>query len=122
MQVIEVDVDAEAPFYCPVTGQQIIFLEDYAPSPATAFCLPPDADDFCDMKPGLRKIWDAVLASSGKSNPAPWELWPEFKKAMEKHSNLVVFALNTHGMARGPISDTVRLCIDFAYEKGEYKD
>lgn len=122
MQVVELDVDVEAPFYCPVTGQQIIFPEDYTPSPATAFCLPPDADDFADIKPGLRKIWEQVRTASGMEKAAPWELFGEFCKALEQHSNLVLFNLTSHGIACGPISDTVHLCIDFAYGAGEYDE
>ena len=122
MHVVELDVDVDADFFCPVTGHQILAPEDYSPSPATAFCLPPDADDFCDMKPNLRKIWSAVRKSSGKSKPAPWELWGEFCKALEQQRNLVAFALTSHGMACGPVCSTVYLCIDFAYNSQSHDE
>lgn len=122
MQVIEVDVAADADFYCPVTGQQIIFPEDYSPSPATAFCLPPYAEDFCDMRPDLREVWEQVLAASGRKTPDPWELLDPFCKALEQHKNLVVFALTSYGMACGPVCSTVYLCIDFAYRVEREED
>lgn len=115
MQIIELDVDVDHRFYCPVTGQLILAPEDYSPSPATAFCLPPEAEDFCDMRPDLREVWEKVLASSGKKNPEPWELLKPFCEALEQHKNLVVFAVTSYGMTCGPVCSTVYLCIDFAY-------
>lgn len=122
MQIIELEVAVEHRFYCPVTGQLILAPEEYTPSPATAFCLPPEAGDFDAMLPGLRKIWDKVQAESGEEDTMPWQLFEAFCKELEQHSNLVLFSLTTHGMTCGPVSDTAHLCIDFAYGVGEYDD
>jgi len=64
MHVIELDVDVDHSVYCPVTGQLILAPEEHTPSPATAFVLPPEADDFDAMQPHLKKVWDKVKASS----------------------------------------------------------
>jgi hypothetical protein len=122
MQVVELDVAVDQRFYCPVTGQLILAPEEYTPSPATAFVLPPEAEDFDAMLPGLRKIWDKVRATPGEENAMPWQLFESFCKELEQHTNLVLFNLTTHGMACGPVSDSVRLCIDFAYGAGEYDE
>lgn len=122
MQIIELDVDVDHRFYCPVTGQLILAPEDYSPSPATAFCLPPEAEDFDAMQPRLRKIWDKVRAESGNEDAAPWELFEAFCKSLEHENHLVLFNLTSHGMACGPVCSTVHLCIDFAYGSEEYAD
>jgi hypothetical protein len=122
MQVVELDVDVDHRFCCPVTGQLILAPEEYAPSPATAFCLPPEAEDFDAMLPGLRRVWDKVRLASGEKNPAPWQLFEAFCKELEHHSNLVLFSFTTHGMACGPVCDTVHLCIDFAHGAEEYDE
>ena len=119
MKIIELNVDANANFYCPVTGHQILAPEEYMPSPATAFCLPPDADDFSDITPELQVVWDHVLAASGKANAAPCQLWKQFCDALEHRNDLVVFALTSSGIACGPICSTVYLCIDFAHVADE---
>lgn len=120
MQAVELDVDADHRFYCPVTGQLILAPEGYSPSPATAFCLPPEAEEFDAMLPGLRKIRDKVRLATSEGNPAPWELFEAICKELEHHSNLVLLSLTTHGMACGPVSDTVHLCINFAYGAGDH--
>lgn len=122
MQVVELEVDVDHRFYCPVTEQLILAPEEYSPSPATAFCLPPEAEDFDAMLPGLRKVWERVRLASGEETAAPWQLFDEFRKELEHHSNLVLFSLTTHGMACGPVCDMVHLCIDFAYGAEDYDD
>ena len=115
MQIIELDVDVDHCFFCPVTGKLILAPEEYAPSPATAFVLPPEAEDFDSMQPGLRRIWDKVRADSGHEDAAPWELLEPFCKELDHEENLVLFNLTSHGMACGSVSSTVHLCIDFAH-------
>jgi hypothetical protein len=83
MHVLELDVDVDHSFYCPVTGQLILAPEEYKPSPATAFVLPPEAEDFDAMQPGLRKIWDKVKAASDDEDPQPWQLFEDFCKELE---------------------------------------
>jgi hypothetical protein len=122
MHVIELDVDVDHSFYCPVTGQLILAPEEYKPSPATAFVLPPEAEDFDAMQPRLRKIWDKVKAASDDKDPQPWQLFEDFCNELEHHSNLVLFSLTSHGMACGPVSSTVHLCIDFAHGSEDFDD
>jgi hypothetical protein len=122
MHVIELDVDVDHSFYCPVTGQLILAPEDYKPSPATAFVLPPEAEDFDAMQPRLRKIWDKVKAASDDEDPQPWQLFEDFCKELEHDENLVLFSLTSHGMACGPVSSTVHVCIDFAHGSEDFDD
>ena len=96
--------------------------EEYKPSPATAFVLPPEAEDFDAMQPRLRKIWDKVKAASDEEDPQPWQLFEDFCKELEHHENLVLFSLTSHGMACGPVSSTVYLCIDFAHGSEDFDD
>ena len=122
MHVVELDVDVDASFYCPVTGSLILAPEEYRPSPATAFCLPPEAEDFDSMVPELREIWSQVKSEANHEDAVPWELFEAFCKQLEHHSNLVLFSLTSHGMACGPVSSTVHVCIDFAYGSEDCDD
>ena len=122
MHVIELDVDVDHSFYCPVTGQLILAPEEYKPSPATAFVLPPEAEDFDAMQPSLRKVWDKVKAASDDEHAAPWQLFEEFCKELGHRDSLVLFSLTSHGMACGPVCSTVHVCIDFAHGSEDFDD
>jgi hypothetical protein len=122
MHIIELDVDVDHSFYCPVTGQLILAPEEYKPSPATAFVLPPEAEDFDAMQPRLRKVWDNVKAASEDGDALPWQLFDDFCKELGHLDNLVLFSLTSHGMACGPVSSTVHLCIDFAHGSEDFDD
>ena len=122
MHAIEIDVDVDHSFYCPVTGQLILAPEEYKPSPATAFVLPPEAEDFDAMQPQLRKVWDKGKAASDVEDAAPWQLFKDFCKELEHRENLVLFSLTSHGMACGPACSTVHVCIDFAHGGEDFDD
>ena len=122
MQIMELDVDVDYRFYCPMTGQLIMAPEEYKPSPATAFVLLPEAEAFDAMLPGLQKVWDNVRAASEDEDAAPWQLFEDFCKELGHRSNLVLFSLTSNGMACGPVSSTVHLCIDFAHGSEDFDE
>jgi hypothetical protein len=46
MQIIEVNLIDGYPFYCPVTGEQILTEDDFNPSPAMVYCYVQDESMF----------------------------------------------------------------------------
>lgn len=76
--------------------------------------LQPEADEFDVMIPELKNAWEKTKAANdGESSP--WMLFDDFCKELEHLDNLVLFSLTSEGMACGPVSTTLHVCIDFAY-------
>lgn len=115
MHINEIEVDIAFCFYCPMSGELVTGPEHYEPSPATAFLLGPEADDFDYLSPELEAIWEELRAAHDEDEQSPWQLFDEFCRRLEGHDNLVLFSLTSSGIACGPVSSTVHVCIDFSY-------
>jgi hypothetical protein len=120
MHVNEIDIDIGFSFFCPMTGEVISSPEAFGPSSATAFILSPEVDEFDFLSPELEHVWQEVKATHGEA--LPWELFGEFCKKLEGHDNLVLFSLTSSGIACGPVSSTIHICIDFAYLASEHDE
>jgi hypothetical protein len=103
-------------FYCPVTGFHMLSAEHYEPSPATLFVYPEDAGEFEWHSPELEKLEATINTEEimdecedGLSNVE------RFIAALKDMPNLVVFTITTSGMACGPVSSTVHICINMDY-------
>lgn len=115
MNLFELDIDDSFDFYCPVTGTQILGPDFFHPSPATVFTFSPEAGDFDSIDEPYKAIWDSIEEQFGEDEFGN-ELWSRFCERLGKeHPNLLVFGLTSHGIACGPVSNTIYVAIDFAY-------
>lgn len=116
MQIVEMDVDMDFSFFCPITGKQIIGPENVEASPATAFIFSPDANDFEYLTPELRPVWEAIVEGEGDDDEdLDGDHFERFREKVKDMPTFVVFSLTSHGIACGPVSSTVLIAIDFAY-------
>lgn len=124
MNLFELDIDDSFNFFCPITGTQILGPDFFAPSEATVFTFSPQAGDFDSISEPYKSLWDKVQEKYGGDEFGD-ELWKRFRKRLAKeHPNLLIFGFTTHGIACGPVSNTIYVAIDFAYgcEDGESPD
>lgn len=110
MHIVEMGVDPEKTFCCPMTGKQLFGPNGFQSSKAMAFVYSPDASDFAVIQPWAKKIWDATESKASEDDMHS-DLFEQFLKKLKKHSNLVMFVFS----ADGPWTFTNYLCFDFAY-------
>lgn len=115
MNLIEMDIDDSFDFHCPKTGKMILGPDYFEVSDATAFCYSPEANDFESIADEYQPLWQKIEEQYGEEEFGD-ELFKRFCDALLKdHPNLVIFGFTTHGIACGPVSNTIYVCIDFAY-------
>lgn len=115
MNIYELDIDDSFNFFCPITGTQILGPDSFEPSEATVFTFSPEAGDFDSISEPYKRLWDKIEAKYGEDEFGN-ELWKRFCKRLAKeHPNLLIFGFTTHGIACGPVSNTIYVAIDFAH-------
>lgn len=115
MNLFELDIDDSFSFFCPVTGLQILGPDFFHPSAATVFTFSPEAGDFESIDEPYKAIWDEVEDQFGEDEFGS-DLWNRFCARLGKeHPELLVFGFTSHGMACGPVSNTIYVAIDFSY-------
>lgn len=106
-------------FFCPVTGEQIVFAEaPFEASPAIVFCYLPSEREFEYVSEWADEKYDECL------NKLPYDQYDRENEAFEMligsqtaiEENLICFTITINGMACGPISFTVHICIDMNYD------
>ena len=105
MQRIPFDMD-HPEFFCPITGEQITFEEDFIPSPATVFAWISLAEEFEYVNDEFKILYDDYMA-----NPENDHDFEEFLDDTECH-NVVVFEITTGAPAGGLSSCTAYIGID----------
>jgi len=120
MTHIEMDVDDDFEFFCPRTGTAILGPEHFEPSAATAFYFVPEAPDFQLLNDALvgklKPLLDAEDQVDEEDISMTCDVFERFSRAvLTDHPNLVLFSFTSHGMACGPVSSTLHICIDFAH-------
>lgn len=110
MHMIEMEIDPEMTFFCPMTGKQVFGPNGFKASKAMAFVYSPDASDFEMIQPWAKKIWDSI-ESKASPDDMHEELFERFLAKLKKHPNLVTFVFS----AAGPWAVTNYLCFDFCY-------
>jgi hypothetical protein len=115
MNSFDLDIDDDFNFFCPITGTQILGPDFFEPSDATVFTFSPEAGDFDSISEPYKSIWDEITEKHGEEEFGD-ELWERFcKRLAEEHPNLLLFGFTTHGIACGPVSNTIYVAIDFAH-------
>jgi hypothetical protein len=114
MNIYQLDIDDSFNFFCPITGAQILGPDFFEPSGATVFTFSPEAGDFDSISEPYKSIWDEIEETYGDEEFGD-ELWERFCARLAKeHPNLLLFGFTTHGIACGPVSNTIFVAIDFA--------
>ena len=115
MSLFELDIDESFDFYCPITGSQILGPDFFHPSPATVFTFSPEAGDFESIDEPYKAIWDNIEERFGEEEFGS-DLWDRFCACLNReYPNVLIFGFTSHGMACGPVSNTIYVAIDFAY-------
>lgn len=115
MNLFELDIDDSFDFYCPMTGEQILGSDFFHPSAATVFTFSPEAGVFDSIAAPYRAVWDEIEEQYGGEEFGS-DLWNRFCERLGgEHPNVLVFGFTSHGIACGPVSNTIFVAIDFAY-------
>ncbi len=93
--------------------------ERYKPSSGTLFDYSDSAGMFSWHCPELEEL-EAKVNTEEVVNECEDDLTnlERFLEALKDRPNLVVFSITTFGIACGPVSDTVHICIDMNYQGG----
>lgn len=113
MQIIEVNLIDGYPFYCPVTGQQILTEDDFIPSPAMVFCYVQNESVFEYLNDEAKQVFGEQL----KENYLDFEKYDKIIYELlsnELTSNWVCFRLCT---GRNFNSFVVDQCINMSYRE-----
>ena len=121
MHHVQLDLNHDY-FYCPATGFLNLNSAYYEASPATLFVYPEDDGEFEWYSREFEKLEATINTEDvvdecedGLSNVE------RFLAAIKDKPNLVVFTITTSGIACGPFSSTVHICINMDYCKEEEK-
>jgi hypothetical protein len=110
MHLIEMEIDPEINFFCPMTGEPVFSPEGFQTSEAMTFAYSADAGEFEVIQPWAKKIWDAI-ESKASEDEMPEELFDKFLAKFKKHPNLVAFRF----LCDGSFSSETLICFDFAH-------
>ena len=115
MNSFDLDIDDDFNFFCPITGTQILGPDFFEPSDATVFTFSPEAGDFDSIGQPYKSIWRRIQKKYGDDAFGD-DLWKRFcRRLAKKHPNIMIFGFTTHGIACGPVSNTIYVAIDFAH-------
>jgi hypothetical protein len=116
MQLIELNLREDFDFFCPITGEQIVFKDDFNPSKAMLFC-------YVDIANAFEHADDWTQNKFSINLDDPYLDLDTFHKVLKdevdkgENSNFVCFSITTEGMACGPMSSTAYICIDMDYRE-----
>ena len=113
MQQVELKLRVDHVFFCPVTGKQILFEDDFVPSKAMVFCYVTLVGDFF----AYTNDWvNKVIIELGINIDVDGHMdYEDFEKIIEEISNrdetknYVCFSITSNGQG------TSYICIDMNY-------
>jgi hypothetical protein len=121
MQQIELELREDHVLFCPVTGEQVLFEDDFIPSKAMVFCYIEDEGVF-----QFANDWTQNQFSLTSADPEDHYLdFNKFHvklselKGKKEDQNLVCFSITTSGLACGPNCSIVHFCFDMDYKSDE---
>ncbi|RAR73696.1 hypothetical protein [Flavobacterium aciduliphilum] len=128
MQQLKLSIPA-FPFYCPVTGEQLLFEEDYHSSPATLFhYIDLEGGVLVAAQPEIEVLYNEALKEIKEGLYDGYEFKYDYSNEgkafdilvhvkLKDYSNSVLFELCDAGYACGPVSSSVFIGIDMGYGK-----
>jgi hypothetical protein len=121
MQIIHYD-RWDHRMFCPVTGQPV-FDENMEPAVPTfrAFWVAEVMEEPTIASPELAEAWATYVARVDASQETDEEEWLDADQFLEsvESTDLVAFRLTSHGIACGPISQTIWVVLDLGMEINE---
>jgi hypothetical protein len=119
MQVIRVELEfgrVLERFHCPLSGQRILYEEDFQPSPAMCGAWADfDISEPMHLTDKIRDAWEQFSANGD-------DIWDKgirgFLEELQSDA-LVAFEITTSGMACGPVSSTVWMVFDMWWTEDE---
>lgn len=121
-------------FYCPVTGESLLFSEDYHFSPATLFYFSTvEGGSFIPSTSEIALLYANTLSEINNGAYSEYDFnfgYSDERKAFEilvketwkQQENYLVFSLTNDGMACGPLSETIYIGIDMNYHPVDSKE
>lgn len=105
-------------FYCPVTGHRILQDgEEFSPSPATLFAYLDIIGEFIYSTNQYQEIIDKNAQKFSEDDEFGDYENLELIINESENANLLIFEITNSGVACGPSSSTLFLCIDMNYNK-----
>lgn len=122
MNANQIEVGISFRFHCPMTGVLVTAPDHFGPSPATAFLLGPEADEFDYLSPALEPLWHEVRDAHAAGSRSPGQLFDAFCRRLGGHDHLVLFSFVPAGSRSGAAHPAVHVCIDFGYPSADGED
>ena len=122
MNANQIEVGISFRFHCPMTGVLVTAPDHFGPSPATAFLLGPEADEFDYLSPALEPLWHEVRDAHAAGSRSPGQLFDAFCRRLGGHDHLVLFSFVPAGSRSGAPRPAVHVCIDFGYPSADGED
>jgi len=110
MQELIFDQDFEE-LYCPVTGKQVLYPDDYSRSPALVFIYLEEVQDFEYMIPGIRENFPSHFDPEGRIIEGDL-LYEKLKEEFYVGQDKVIITFGNCG--------TASFCFDFNYKRGTF--
>ena len=132
MQLISLELNHNT-FFCPVTGEQLLFSDDYHSSPATLFhFIDIEGGQLVNPNPAIAILYEQALEdiNNGLYNDYEFKYFYSIEaKAFEilvneklkLENNYVLFEISNSGVACGPSSSTVFIGVDMNYQSAVAK-
>lgn len=106
--ITEIELNREIEnFYCPLTGKQVLFPDDYSTSPALLFIYIPEAEVFEYASEKFKLDFQNEFNEDGDAK-SPVKFFESLKKNQEWGSHKLIV---THG-----VCSSVSLCFDMEFE------
>jgi hypothetical protein len=130
MQLISLELNHNT-FFCPVTGEQLLFSDDYNSSPATLFhFIDIEGGQLVNPNPAIAILYEQALEdiSNGLYNDYEFKYFYSIEaKAFEilvneklkQENNYVLFEIGNSGVACGPSPSNVFIGVDMNYQSAE---
>ena len=125
MQTISVETETQD-FFCPITGIQLcgdsvsdISEDTFAKTSLVAMLVDELGLEPVYARPAFGEALAAIEAEQGDDD------WLEIVEALGKMNlgdNFVLFEVETHGFACGPVSSITYFLVDFSYEADVVED
>jgi hypothetical protein len=104
-------------FHCPVTGQPVFTELGEAQAPTVrGVWVQEVVEDPMSLAPELQTAWDGYL---GGLDPEDLDIDVDAFLAGVEHDGWAAFCITSHGMACGPVSETIWVVLDLTMEVDE---
>ena|SRR5690554_6297620 len=112
MQIVEIDLIDGFPFYCPITGAQILSEEEFNPSPAMVYCIVQGESAFEFINDEAKAVFGEALKGGAHLDYEEYDKILFSLKDDDVAKNWICFRLCSGTNFSGYVVDH---CIDMSY-------